>query len=1199
MFVLCFWVLGLTVWPQLWLLGLVVPLPEWVQYPDQLKSEPLGPNFLFSPYTSTISQESLHALTASEEPGGFDYLGSSVPTKMFLLPLESTGELLPDELTDLHQGLGDQVARQERLPEVVSMLDGDQNQVLALPPRLERRIETPAQEQAADHQSLLLAPPPVSKGSTASQFASNLNLKKDLTQHWQLAKEVLGTRYQLATPKLQKQTVEDANVDPSVARADHESLYLGYQENPEEPPQPCEHKESSQFQLEAQAQNPQTLQIQFSVSQGKAPGQLSQPPEELEPSLSQQEDPAQPPALPSVTVQPLNVGLRISPELTTEADHSVALQKASPALKQPAMTLVHPHLTPITFQPLDVKPTTNQYSVNYMPEKALTEHSATRAIKICELCTCENKTLSCIGLSPVQRLHQVPVLEPDTYSNTFTVLNLSGNYITELHKDSFEGLVSLQYLDLSCNKIQFIERRTFEALPFLKFVILNHNPLTTIEDSSLFKLPELKYLDLGQTHVSFTALENILTMALELETLILPSHMVCCLCQFKKDIEVVCKTVKLHCDSICLINAMQCLGQAPTENPEGTFMKALQAWKKSTSTKLTIEPEKTSSEKTGIDSLGFMKEQLDINDESDIISALSYILPYFSQGNLDDVESTLLPFIQLLFSKVQHGNNTLGYLKNNTGNSSFQPVSNSSTFTNKLKKLYFMQNLLDAEIHEKIDEVKKKEKTAMLMQSSLFGPKFRRQIFPKKLESAQAQENNLAEVRYGRKRLQRLKKVIRRNRRNDFIHSILVLENASTRVQSMEGTKPILHSGKVHHFHKIHSLMAHRTPKTKLSEKLREENTHNKLMLVQRPQISAVRSFDSSHSGRFLSSGDLNFQESLVSELYAPLELSGEHTPVENHAIGDNYQGDDFALNSVPEETISEKTTQKNPSAADSAVTRFSPMPAVDKTRQAQWGHPYAGTDSPPKDFTSPLLSSPGDQFETYLNQQLQPFISNNDIRRLISELIWRLKMDCSKVHVQQLACAKLISKTGLLMKLLREQQEVSMSKAQWDADHWKSENSINGSTEDQREEKEQESRELTKVPGFDYYKLILPLSVMGVVIILMLIFCVIKIYSHRRASEETEEGYPRGFSQHWHGRYNMEHENKDGVPGFGLPLWLRDLYRPISASQVKRIASLLHGKDSFDDEGCRLCKVITEVALTESAIEDEDSEALEEVVIP
>lgn len=70
--------------------------------------------------------------------------------------------------------------------------------------------------------------------------------------------------------------------------------------------------------------------------------------------------------------------------------------------------------------------------------------------------------------------------------------------------------------------------------------------------------------------------------------------------------------------------------------------------------------------------------------------------------------------------------------------------------------------------------------------------------------------------------------------------------------------------------------------------------------------------------------------------------------------------------------------------------------------------------------------------------------------------------MDCSEPQVQ-LACAKLISRTGLLMKLLSEQQEAKVSKAEWDTDQWKTENYINENTEAQGEQKE--SSEVKTMP--------------------------------------------------------------------------------------------------------------------------------------
>nr|XP_031325388.1 leucine-rich repeat-containing protein 37A2-like isoform X2 [Camelus dromedarius] len=149
-------------------------------------------------------------------------------------------------------------------------------------------------------------------------------------------------------------------------------------------------------------------------------------------------------------------------------------------------------------------------------------------------------------------------------------------------------------------------------MELLHKVILSHNPLTTVEDPYLLKLPALRYLDMGKTHVSLTTIERILFMTPELEKLILPSHRTCCLCQFKTTIEVVCKTVKLHCDSDCLASTTRCDEEASVGNAEGSFMKMLQARNKSTSTKLIIEPEKASSDRRGVSLSAFANKQFEI-----------------------------------------------------------------------------------------------------------------------------------------------------------------------------------------------------------------------------------------------------------------------------------------------------------------------------------------------------------------------------------------------------------------------------------------------------------------------------------------------------------------------------------------------------------------------------------------------------------
>uniref|UniRef100_H2QCT7 LRRC37A3 n=1 Tax=Pan troglodytes TaxID=9598 RepID=H2QCT7_PANTR len=838
------------------------------------------------------------------------------------------------------------------------------------------------------------------------------------------------------------------------------------------------------------------------------------------------------PTTEETSTQPPDLGLAITPEPTTEIGHSTALEKTTAPHPDQLQTL-HRKLTEVTGPPTELEPTQDSLvqSESYIQDKALTapeEQKASTSTNICELCTCGDEMLSCIDLNPEQRLRQVPVPEPNTHNGTFTILNFQGNYIsyidgnvwkayswteklilrennlTELHKDSFEGLLSLQYLDLSCNKIQSIERHTFEPLPFLKFINLSCNVITELSFGTFQAWHEMQFL---HNHVALTfflfvtssycILVNRFTANLLLSVFIyriLPSHMACCLCQFKNSIEAVCKTVKLHCNSACLTNTIHCPEEESVGNPEGAFMKVLQARKNYTSTELTVEPEEP-SDSSGINLSGFGSEQLDTNDESDVISALSYILPYFSAVNLD-VKSMLLPVSRVLMGprSIQKR-----HFKE-VGRQSIRREQGAQASVENAAE----EKRLGSPALKELEQPHTQQGPEKLAGNAIYTK-------PSFTQEHKAAVSVLTPFSKGAPSTSSPAKAL-----------------PQAKVTNMKASKPIVHSRKKYRFHKTRSRMTHRTPKVKKSPKFRKKSYLNRLMLANRPPFSAAKSLINSPSqGAFSSLGDLSPQENPFLEVSAPSEHFIETTNIKDTTARNALEENVFMENTnMPEVTISENTNYNHPPEADSAGTAFNLGPTVKQT-ETKWEYNNVGTDlSPePKSFNYPL--------------------------RLIAHVIRTLKMDCSGAHVQ-VTCAKLISRTGHLMKLLSGQQEVKASEIEWDTDQWKTENYINESTEAQSEQKEK-SLELTKeVPGYGYTeKLIFALIVTEIVMISTRLFCLIVV---RTKINSGFQNAVLGIFRFLPGRRcSSQRESQDGLFSFRQP--------------VNNHAWKLHKKSSNEDK--------------------------------
>nr|XP_045015511.1 leucine-rich repeat-containing protein 37B-like [Jaculus jaculus] len=840
------------------------------------------------------------------------------------------------------------------------------------------------------------------------------------------------------------------------------------------------------------------MEVQPSTAQQMTPSRPVELPANMEPSPGSQPSPAQP-SEPPMEVEPAPTPQGVLPELPAPPPTHYGM--TVPALGQEeAHSPTSPSVTP---QPLDIELTVTSEPTNEAKHsKALTDtvstpmnsedQTVTTGGNICKLCWCQNETLSCVGLSPGQELHQVPVLEPSSYNGTFTTLNFQGNKIsdvdkrvwkeypwteklilsdnqlTELHKDTFEGLLSLRYLDLHCNKIRYIERGTFDSLPFLKTlnlncnfmtevsfgtfqtwhgmqfltkIILNHNPLTVIEDPYLFKLPALKYLDVGKTHVQLTTVENILLMSFTLEKLILPSHLGCCLCQFKSSIEVVCKTVKLRCGSGCLTNTTYCLEGASIGDPEGAFMKALQARKESTTTALTIEQDRGEA-----NSLEEMEKEEKRRQRRHRV--------HETPGS----------------TQARHPKTARR--KSRWGTPRAQPPEESAE--GDQGQLWDPASMEPGR-REPGQEPSKSVDSSFLAEPSLTTE------YEAALSSSPAQYWLSLDSKPTPEKL--LPDFI--NKKNDLTDTIFVLEDASAMVRGMVNAKQ---SAKKH-------------------QDLRKKKSYQ--IVAERPPAPAVRSLiNSLPRGALSSSGDLSSLANPFPEIYTLADPSTESASVENQTAASTFEGT-VSTTAVPEETEPENTNFENP-YGEAPLNTLKITPPDKQTGEAQWEHPSMTTAAPATSQDLPQWSA-GDRFESELYEQMQPLIPNKNVRKLLAHIVRILKMECSETRVQQ-PCARLRFRTSLLMKLLSEQQEFTMSKVDWDTEQWKTENYLSESTEAQSGPKERQSSELGKeVPGHGYNnKLILAICVTAAVTVLIIIFCLIEIHSRRAtrmASERKSSG--------------------------------------------------------------------------------------------
>uniref|UniRef100_A0A672V6L2 LRRC37A/B like protein 1 C-terminal domain-containing protein n=2 Tax=Strigops habroptila TaxID=2489341 RepID=A0A672V6L2_STRHB len=124
-------------------------------------------------------------------------------------------------------------------------------------------------------------------------------------------------------------------------------------------------------------------------------------------------------------------------------------------------------------------------------------------------------------------------------------------------------------------------------MQFLQTLILSRNPLSIIEDTWFFKLPSVTHLDLSATRVTRQTLLMLLLRTSRLETLKLSNDTACCLCQHKHSTETPCRTLSFNCASVCSTSAPRC---APLAETPGHLTGPVALRKGSSSSVLKVQP---------------------------------------------------------------------------------------------------------------------------------------------------------------------------------------------------------------------------------------------------------------------------------------------------------------------------------------------------------------------------------------------------------------------------------------------------------------------------------------------------------------------------------------------------------------------------------------------------------------------------------
>ncbi|XP_053944636.1 leucine-rich repeat-containing protein 37A2-like isoform X2 [Cuculus canorus] len=634
----------------------------------------------------------------------------------------------------------------------------------------------------------------------------------------------------------------------------------------------------------------------------------------------------------------------------------------------------------------------------------------------------------------------------------------------------------------------------------------------------------------------------LLQTTVSLKTLELPSDTACCLCQEECTTETPCRTIEFHCKNLCTASAPQCACTDPLAETRGEVMEVVRSRELNARMVVNLKPQEPSlgDHETVTLVIALSLTNSDLSNPNDPVSRTHS----YSPQHLSRQEGKTSKKLMLMLHSIQHM---------------------SWTSESEIRKLYFLAKALADELKKKLCKAKSVV-TVKNTTSPLPTPLTQRH----KVHEIPAVQGETSQGWVQKPGLNQaasnLQAAVGRSNPTDnvFIFS-------HRKISTSPSKHSLLHSpAEAPHF-KIQSY----------SDAVEQRKKTYGLEGVEDVGVEGAPSPRQDHvwTHRKPKQGDsphLSKSYQLFHKMLGNGNPEEKPTPTQSKAEQRLNKKWRFIFNLLVNNIPSAVSSTLEDTAGDEDSSLGGHLPVVPRTSETHWKQQEEGSSflNKPGSSSSPdntLVQE--DLFETKANRQLYLLVPDKALRTFIAHVVQVLILDCRLPELWP-ACTKLVSKTGLLIKLLGKRQKDQGVSAL--VDQCLLEGNVPNGMAQAREEG-RKHREKWKLECISGDRLLLVIFISVIITINFVAICLLKVCCKKTAANSqprsSRKSHRRCFFQNllpqgWcKDKINIREQGCDlSDVSNPKPHWLRDLYQPLDSQHTKCVAELYDEETSEEE---------------------------------